>query len=97
MNPIGADLYARTLNPTSLLGTAASSDQTSLQYQVVVQQNGGDTALRTPVLADIALQVCGNAPTLDCSSYADKRSCQSHGCSWVSKPAIVPTFECKNP
>jgi hypothetical protein len=97
MNPSGGDLYSRTLNPTSLLGNSASPGPTALQYQVVVQQNGGDTTLRTPVLGDIAIQACGNAPVATCSSYADKRSCQSHGCSWASKPGIVPTFECKNP
>jgi hypothetical protein len=97
MNPMGGDLYSRTLNPTSLFGDSAAFEQTALQYQVVVQQNGGDTSLRTPVFADIAIQPCGNAPTLACSSYTDKRSCQSHGCSWASKPGTVPTFECKNP
>ncbi len=96
MNSIGGDLFQVTLNPTSLAGASISLDQASLQYQIVVQQIGGDTSLRTTVMSDITLQACGSV-TAACSSYTDKRSCQSHGCAWVSKPGIVPIFACKNP
>lgn len=103
MNPIGGDLYQRTLNPTSLFGGAIPFDQATLQYQVVVQQKDGDTSIRTPVMADIAVQACGNvnppAPTAvpACSSYTDKRSCVAHGCNWTLKPGIVPIYVCQNP
>ncbi|HSB00648.1 MAG TPA: hypothetical protein VLE49_08360, partial [Anaerolineales bacterium] len=66
MNPVGGDLYQRTLDPTSLLGGSVPFDQATLQYQIVVQQTDGDTTIRTPVMADIAMQACGNissAPT----------------------------------
>jgi hypothetical protein len=96
MNPAGVDLYQAILNPTSLLGGALGSDSATLQYQVVVQQKDGDTSIRTPVLADISLQPCG-AATVDCTAYDNKRACESHGCSWVSSPGIVPIFACQNP
>lgn len=64
MHPIGGDLYQATLNPTSLLGGSLGADQGTLVYQVVVQQKDSDTSIRTPVLADIALQACGGAPQL---------------------------------
>ncbi len=101
MNPIGGDLYEYTLNPTSLLGGAIPFDQATLQYQVVIQQNDGDTSIRTPVIADIAVQACGGGfvPTAvpACSSYTDQRSCEAHGCNWVEIPGIVPIYECRNP
>ncbi len=62
MSPIGGDLYQATLNPTSLLGGSLGADQGTLVYQVVVQQKNGDTSIRTPVQANIALQACGGAP-----------------------------------
>jgi len=96
MNPIGDDLYQRTLNPTSLFGGAIPFDQATLQYQVVVQQKDGDTSIRTPVMADIAVQACGTV-TLSCSSYTDQRTCIANGCKWVPKPGAVPIYVCKNP
>lgn len=101
MNPIGGDLYQRTLNPTSLLGGSIPFDQATLQYQIVVQQNDGDTSIRTPVMADIAVQACGSisVPTAApaCSSYTDRRACEAHGCNWVEIPGTVPIYECRNP
>jgi hypothetical protein len=97
MNPIGGDLYEQTLNPTSLLGGAIPFDQATLQYQIVVQQNDGDTSLRTPVLADIAVQACGRVTTTSCSSYTDERTCIANGCSWVAIPGTVPIYECRSP
>jgi len=96
MNPIGGDLYQRTLNPTSLFGGAIPFDQATLQYQVVVQQKDGDTSIRTPVMADIAVQACGTV-TLSCSSYTDQRTCLANGCNWTLKPGTVPIYVCKNP
>lgn len=96
MNSIGGDLYEAALNPTSLLGGSIPFDKAILQYQVVVQQNDGDTSIRTPVLADIAVQACGRV-TVSCSSYTDERTCIANGCSWVNIPGTVPIFECRNP
>lgn len=96
MKSIGGDLYEVTLNPTSLLGGAIPFEQATLQYQIVVQQNDGDTSIRTPVLADIAVQACGRVTT-SCSSYTDERTCIANGCSWVNIPGTVPVFECRNP
>jgi hypothetical protein len=96
MRPIGSDLYERTLNPTSLLGGSIPFEQATLQYQIVVQQNDGDTSIRTPVLADIAVQACGRV-TASCSSYTDERTCIANGCNWVSIPGVVPIYECRNP
>ena len=58
MNSIGGDLYELTLNPTSLLGGSVPFDQAILQYQIIVQQNDGDTSLRTSVMSDIAVKAC---------------------------------------
>lgn len=97
MSPIGGDLYQVNLNPTAVLG-GVSFDQSTLQYQVVVQQKDGDTSLRTPVIADISVQACGRvAPAASCSSYTDKRSCQAHGCKWAAGAGIVPVYSCQNP
>ena len=96
MKSIGGDLYEATLNPTSLLGDAIPFDQATLQYQIVIQQNNGDTSLRTQVLADISVQACGRV-TASCSSYTDERTCIANGCSWVTIPGVIPIFECRNP
>ena len=96
MKSIGGDLYEATLNPTSLLGGSVPFDQATLQYQVVVQQNNGDVSIRTPVLADIAVQACGGV-TVSCSSYTSQSACVEHGCSWVEIPGVVPIYECRNP
>lgn len=95
MKSIGGDLYEATLNPTLLLGGAPFT-QATLQYQIVIQQTDGDTSIRTPVLADIAVQACGGV-TISCSSYTSQASCVEHGCSWVEIPGIVPIYECRNP
>jgi len=95
MKSIGGDLYEATLNPTSLLG-GTPFDQATLQYQVVIQQNNGDTSIRTPVLGDITVQACGGV-TVSCSSYTSQPSCVEHGCNWVEIPGIVPIYECRNP
>lgn len=97
MNPAGSDLFTRTLNLPSLTGGSIPFEQATLQYQVVVQQNDGDTSLRTPVMADIAVQACGSV-TRSCSSYTDPRSCAANGCNWVAIPGgTVPIYECRNP
>lgn len=96
MKSIGGDLYQATLNPTSLLGGSIPFDQATLQYQIVIQQNDGDTSLRTPVLADIAVKACGNV-TASCSAYTDERNCIANGCNWVNIPGMVPIYECRNP
>jgi hypothetical protein len=99
MQPAGGDEFQASLNPTSVLGGSLSSDQATLQYQVVVQQKDGDTSIRTPVMADVAVQPCGRqgGSAASCSSYTDKRSCQSHGCNWTPGAGIVPTYSCQNP
>lgn len=99
MKSIGGDLYQATLNPTALLGSVPF-DQATLQYQVVIQQNDGDTSIRTPILADIVVKACGRvttAPPSSCSSYTDERTCIANGCSWVNIPGTVPIFECRAP
>ncbi len=97
MNPLGGDLYRGNLNPTSLLGGSIPFDQATLQYQIVVQQNDDDTSIRTPILADIAVQACGGVTTTDCSSYTSDRTCIANGCNWVSIPGSVPLYACQNP
>ena len=96
MKSIGGDLYEVTLNPTSLLGGSVPFEVATLQYQIVIQQNNGDTSIRTPVLADISVQACGRV-TVSCSSYTDERTCTANGCSWVNIPGTVPIYECRNP
>ena len=96
MKSIGGDLYETTLNPTSLLGGVIPFEQATLQYQIVIQQNDGDTSLRTSVLADIVVQACGRV-TVSCSSYTDERTCIANGCNWISIPGVVPIYECRNP
>jgi hypothetical protein len=99
MNPIGGDNYQVTLDPNSILGGFLTADQVTLQYQVVVQQNDGDTSIRTPVLADIAVLPCGNA-VQDCSSYHKKSACESHGCVWYSTAGTATpgaVNECQSP
>lgn len=95
MKSIGGDLYEATLNPTSLLG-GVPFEQATLQYQVVVQQNDGDTSIRTPVLADIVVQACGRV-TVSCSSFTEQRACIANGCNWVEIPGVVPIYECRSP
>ena len=97
MNPAGTNLFQISLNPTSLLGGSLPSGQATLQYQIVVQQKDGDTTIRTPVMSDVAVQPCGAPAPVDCSSYSTKKSCESHGCNWTAKPAIVPVYVCQNP
>jgi hypothetical protein len=58
MSASGGDLYQVTLNPSSLLGGAVPFDKATLEYQVVVQQNNGDTSIRTPIKSDIQVQAC---------------------------------------
>ncbi|MBV6451248.1 MAG: hypothetical protein MHPDNHAH_01979 [Anaerolineales bacterium] len=96
MKSIGGDLFEATLNPTSLLGGSVPFEQATLQYQVVVQQNDGDTSIRTPVLADIAVQACGGV-TVSCSSFTEQRACVANGCNWVEIPGVVPIYECRSP
>ncbi len=95
MTSLGGDLYSVTLNPTSLLGGRIPFEQATLQYQVVIQQDNGDTSLRTPVMADIAVRACGRVAA-SCSSYTDERSCSANGCLWVSIPGTVPLYECRS-
>ena len=95
MNPLGGDLFERTLNPTEILGTIPF-EQATLQYQIVIQQNDGDTSLRTQVIADIVVQACGRV-TASCTSYTDERTCIANGCNWVTIPGTVPIYECRNP
>lgn len=97
MNPIGGDLYERTINPTSALGGAVPFDAATLQYQVVIQQTDGDTSIRTPVFSDITAQACGGGSTPSCSQYTDKRACISNGCNWAEIPGVVPVYECRAP
>ena len=96
MVPIGDGIYQQSINPTSLLGGSVPFDQATLQYQVVVQQNDGDTSVRTKVIADIAMKACGSASSA-CSVNTTERSCIANGCQWVTIPGTVPTYQCKNP
>lgn len=93
MSPLGGDLYQATINPSSVLGGPADA---TLQYQVVVQQAGGDTTIRTPVLADIAVQPCG-PERVDCSSFTDRAACGANGCRWVESAGPGSAFVCRNP
>jgi hypothetical protein len=95
MKSIGGELYEATLNPTSLLG-GVPFEQATLQYQIVIQQNDGDTSIRTQVIADIVVQACGRV-TASCSSYTDERTCIANGCNWVNIPGTIPIYECRNP
>lgn len=95
MKSIGGGLYEQTLNPTEIV-VGIPFEQATLQYQIVIQQNDGDTSIRTPVMADIVVQACGRVTT-SCSSYTDERTCIANGCSWVNIPGTVPIFECRNP
>jgi hypothetical protein len=96
MNPMGADQYQATLSPTALL-RGVSFEQATLQYQVVVQQQDGDTSIRTPLLADIAVQACGAPQVTTCSAYTTKRTCLAHGCKWEAPPGMVAVYSCQNP
>lgn len=96
MNPMGGDLYQRTLNPTSLLNGAIPFDQAALQYQIVVQQSDDDLSVRTPPLSDITVRACGSV-TRSCSAYTDEGSCTANGCIWGLVPAMVPLYKCQNP
>lgn len=100
MNPMGGDLYQRTLDLNSLFGGSIPFDEATLQYQIVIQQNDDDTSLRTPVMADIAVQACGSAnpPAAACSSYTSKESCEAHGCNWVLVSSTAGRhYVCQNP
>lgn len=98
MNPMGGDLYERTLNPTSLLGGVIPFDAATLQYQIVIQQTDGDTSIRTLVFSDITVQACGGGSnSSSCSQYTDKRACISNSCNWVEIPGVVPVYECRDP
>jgi len=101
MNPLGGDLYQGSINPTSLFAGSTPFNQATLQYQVVVQQNDGDTSIRTPLMADIVVQSCGNQGpgpvTIDCVAYTDQRACIANGCNWVNIPGTVPIYACRNP
>jgi hypothetical protein len=96
MSPLGNDLFQAVLNPTAVLGGPAEA---TLQYQVVVQQQDGDTNIRTPVIADIAVLPCGTGGGggTSCSSYTDDDACEAAGCNWVLIPATVPLYACRNP
>lgn len=97
MNPQGGDLFQGTVNPTSALG-GVPFEQSTLQYQVVVQQRDGDTSIRTPVIADVLVKACGSVTTeTSCSSYTDQRSCIAHGCNWVAGTGMFATYTCKQP
>lgn len=97
MNPMGGDLYQGTINPTAALG-GVPFEQATLQYQVVVQQQNGDLTIRTPVLADVAVQACGPVDRVvtSCSAYTDERTCIANGCSWANIPG-TRNFECRQP
>jgi hypothetical protein len=95
MNPLGGDLYQGTINPTAALG-GVPFEQGTLQYQVVVQQKNGDLTIRTPVLADVAVQACGPVDRVvtACSAYTEERTCIANGCSWANIPG-TRNFECR--
>jgi hypothetical protein len=61
MVPQGNDLYTLTVNPAaeiiSLVGFPGSGDGV-LEHQAVIQTNGGDTSVRTPLLSDITVAGC---------------------------------------
>lgn len=96
MNPMGGDLYERTLNPTSILGGTIPFDAATLQYQIVVQQTNGDTSIRTPVFSDITVQACGGVTTSSCSQYTDERTCLANACKW-GPIAGTRTIGCQTP
>ena len=97
MTPIGGDLYRTSLVPNSTLGGPADG---ILQYQVVVQQPGGDTSIRTPVLADIEVRSCGpvddSGGTDACSAFVDQRACIANGCNWWEIAGTPPSFVCRS-
>lgn len=61
MGPQGNDLYGLTINPAAeiirLVGFPGSGEGV-LEHQAVIQTNGGDTSVRTPLLSDIAVAGC---------------------------------------
>ncbi len=63
MNSMGGDLYTMTINPSGQFGSELSGfSGGSLQYQAVIQENGGDTSHRTSLLSGVTLVMCGSAP-----------------------------------
>lgn len=98
MNSIGNDLYRGTINLTSIFGNSTPFDSAIIGYQVVVQQNDGDTSLRTAVNPDIEAKACGSsssAPAVDaCSAFVDQRACQANNCNWWQ--VNTTTFVCKS-
>lgn len=101
MISVGNDHYQGTISMTSIFGNSIPFDQAILEYQVVVQQNDGDTSLRTPVLADIEARACGSSEesggeTDACNAYTDQRTCIAKGCNWWEIPGTVPQLVCKS-
>jgi hypothetical protein len=97
MSPIGGDLYRGSITPNNTLGGPADS---IMQYQVVVEQTGGDTSIRTPVLADVEVRACNPAGdsggTDACAAYVDQRTCVAKGCNWWEIAGTPPTFVCRS-
>jgi hypothetical protein len=65
MSPVGDDLYQATVNPESDFGggTLANMGGGTLQYQAVIQDQNGDTSVRTNLQAGVNITTCsGGAP-----------------------------------
>jgi hypothetical protein len=65
MSSIGGDLYQIAVNPESDFGggTLANMGGGTLQYQAVIQDQNGNTSVRTDLLAGVSITTCsGNAP-----------------------------------
>lgn len=83
------------IKASTLRGGSVPFDQATLQYQIVIQQNNGDTSIRTPILADIAVQACGassGGQTDACNAFTDQRTCIAKNCNWWQINAT--TFVC---
>jgi hypothetical protein len=61
MSPVGGDLYQATVNPESDFGggTLANMGGGTLQYQAVIQDQNGDTSVRTDLQAGVNIATCG--------------------------------------
>ena len=62
MSPVRGDLYQVTVNPESDFGgsTLANMGGGTLQYQAVIQDQNGDTSVRTALLSGVNVTTCSS-------------------------------------
>lgn len=63
MSSLGGDLYQVSVNPESDFGggTLANMGGGTLHYQAVIQDQNGDTSVRTNLMAGVNITTCGGA------------------------------------